>query len=355
MKKLILFVLLLNSALRLLAQPTITTAQLPYAGLAYINSVDSSFTASIPAGGAMQTWNFSTLLTQDDLDSIGFINASVTPYVNDFPGANLAANSTTDSIYSYFITNANGFYFKGIYFYGSNLPFPVNINKLVFNPANLSVPTPFTYNNTLTSFYRFVLDVDTGGAPYLRIISRTNQAFVADGYGTVQLPSSASYSNCLRIKVTETTYDSVLVDALGFGIYIPFSNSISQSTIYNFLRQAQPSLILSINADSLGTNGLSASWFQGTAITSVSDQQTSTSPSAINVFPNPASDLVMITLPDAGKQNDIFRLFDLQGRVIRETSLEGMNQYGFYVSNLAAGTYMWTVSGREQSGKLIVK
>jgi len=303
----------------------------------------------------MQTWNFSTSLTQDDLDSVGFISAAGTPYVNDFPGSNLAANSISDSIYSYFISNANGFYFKGLYFYGNSIPFPVNINKLVFNPANLYVPTPFTYNNTLSSFYRFVVDVDTGGAPYLRVISRTNQTYLADGYGTVQLPGAVSYSNCLRRKTTETKYASILVDALGIGFYLPVSNSVSQSTIYNFLRQAQPSLILSINADSLGTTGVSASWFQGTAITSVSDQPDANISAAINVYPNPANDLVMVNLPDVGGQNDVFLLLDLQGRVIRETSLEGMNQYGFYVNNLAPGTYIWKIQGREESGRLVVQ
>lgn len=352
MKKLFTLLVVINAAF-LQAQPTITTAQLPYAGLAYLNNVDTLFNVAIPPGGAMQTWNFSTSLNVDGLDTLGFINAAGTPYVNDFPGANLASNNTTDSVFTYFITNANGFYFKGIYFYGGTTPLPFNINKVVFNPANLYLPTPITYNTSLNTFYRFVVDVDTGAPPYIRVVRRTEQAFLADGYGTVQLPG-ASYPNCLRVKNTETAYDSISADLLGIGFYVSVSNSVTQTTLFNFIRQTQPALVLSITADSLGITGQTASWFEGTAVTSVSETP-APAKAAATVFPNPASNLVVVSLPESGRQQDVFRLFDMQGRVIRETSLEGMNQYGFYVNNLASGTYFWTIQGRGDSGRLVVQ
>lgn len=330
------------------AQITITTAQLPYAGLGYLNSVDTSFTIAVPAGGASQSWNFATLLTQDDTDTIGWTNAASTPYAADFPSSNLASHSANDSLYLYFTSSSNGFYINGVRYYGASAPF--GINKVTFNPANLYLPVPFTFSNTQNSYYRFVVDVDTA-LPYIRLIHRVNQTYDGDGWGALTLPN-ATYPSTLRIKNVQTTYDSLLTDVLGLGFYIPVSATASQNTNYYWLRMQQPSLVLTVFADSLGTNGISADFFQGTAITGIGEAPES-SGTNVNVYPNPATDMVTVLLPAPGTAGSVFRLMDISGRVIRETSLEGIQQYGFYVNHLPKGIYYW--SAEQSTGKLVVQ
>ncbi len=342
----LLFSLLLLGA-SLQAQITITIAQLPYAGLGYVNSVDTSFTIPVPAGGASTAWNFASLLTQDDTDTVGWTTASSTPYTADFPTANLASHSPTDSVYVYSTSNSGGYYLNGVRYYGVSAPF--GVNKVVFNPANQYLPVPFTYGSTQNSYYRFVVDVDTA-LPYFRLIHRVNQTYNGDGWGSLTLPN-ATYPNTLRVKNVQTTYDSLLTDVLGLGFYIPVSSTASQTTSYYWLRTQQPSLICTVIADSLGNNGVSAEFFEGTAVTGISET-TNTGATNVSVYPNPASELVTVLLPAPGTAGTIFRMTDIAGRVIRETSLEGMSRYGFYVNHLPQGVYTWSVN--QSSGKLIV-
>lgn len=348
MKKTLLFLVALAASGLLQAQITVTTAQLPYAGLGYVNAVDTSFTGPIPAGGVSQSWNFSTLLTQDDTDTLGWTTASSTPYTSDFPSSNLASHSANDSIYVYFTSNANGFYMNGVRYYGQAAPF--GVSKVVFNPANLYLPVPFTYGSSQSSYYRFVVDVDTA-LPYFRLIHRVNQTHNGDGWGSLALPN-ATYPNTLRVKNVQTTYDSLLTDVLGLGFYIPVSSTASQTTNYYWLRTQQPAMILSVIADSLGNNGVSADYFEGSAVTGIETPGNGTVTN-VDVYPNPATDLVTVSLPRTGTAASLFRLTDVAGRVVRETMLEGIQQYGFYVNHLQPGLYLWNVEGC--SGRLMVK
>lgn len=347
MKKSLFYLLFLSSFITK-AQITITTNQLPYAGLGYITINDSAFVQPIPAGGANQTWNLSGQLGNDYLDTLGWVSASSTPYQSDFPSSNLASHEPNDSIYAYFTTNSSGFYINGFRSYGTGLP----IDKLVFSPANLYIPTPFTYGSTLNSNYRFVVDIDTA-LPYYRLASSVAQTFNGDGYGSLQLPN-ASYPSTLRIKNVQTSYDTVYIDATGLGFYLPVFNQASQSTNFYWLRTAQPSLILEVSADSLGQLANSATYFEGTAVTSIADQPVATDQLPV-VYPNPASDLVNISIPDPGVDPIRFILLDAQGRVVRETILEQVWQYGFYVNKLPAGIYTWNLSGGVSAyGRLVV-
>lgn len=330
------------------AQITITSAQLPYAGLGYLTAIDTSYTNAIPAGGAAQGWYLVNQFTQDDVDTIGWTLASSTPYAADFPTSNLASNSQTDSVYIYSTSNASGYYLDGVRYYGTAAPF--GVSKVVFNPASLYLPVPFTYGDSQSSYTRFVIDVDTA-LPYVRLIHRVNQTYDGDGWGSLSLPNG-TYPNTLRIKNVQTSYDSLLTDILGLGFYILVNSTASQNTNYYWVRQQQPALVLTINADSLGTTGISAEYLEGTSIAGT-EELVSPKETNVSVYPNPATDLVTVQLPTPGTASSVFRLTDITGRVIRETSLEGMNRYGFYVNHLPQGVYTWTVD--QSSGKLIVR
>lgn len=350
MKRNLLFALLL-APLFSVSQITINTTQLPYPGLAYIMVSDTLLNTPVPPGGTNQSWDFSSL-NNDGQDTSAYISAAGTPFISDFPTSNLASHSPQDSAFVYMTTNTNGFYIDGTRLYGDTSALPLPINKIVFNPAFLVIPTPFTYGNTRNSSYRFQLDFSFQGTP-ARLISNTQQVFEGDGYGSLQLPN-ASYPNTLRIKNTQTSFDSLLLDATGLGFYVLVNSSSSQSTLYQWLRAAQPAVLLTITADSLGLTAESADFFEGTAVTGISSIDAN-QPAIVRVYPNPASEYVFVSLPEAGTPSDFLQIFDMTGRMLTEKPLEGLNQYGFEVTSLSEGVYTWNIPSRNASGRLVIK
>lgn len=349
MKKLVLFSICLVPLL-LQGQITINSSHLPVAGQVFVNAIDDTYNAPLLPGGASQTWNYTGLLNLDQ-DTTAFLNAAATPYgPSDFPSSNLAIHTPADSMYLYASTNTGGLSIDGYYFYTSSPPF--GQNAIPFNPSYLFIPTPFTYLDTQSSYYKYVIDIDTA-LPYIRFVHQVNQAFVGDGYGTLQLPT-ATYANTLRIKATETIIDSLLADTTGNGTYFMIDPpSVTQLSNYYWVQAAQPILLLSIASDSLGVTGNNSSY--NLASTTSVQEPSPVSTANVHIYPNPASGLVNVTLLKEGTSNTVFRLFDVQGRVIRETPLEGMRQYGFYVNQLERGVYLWTVDEAGAQGKLVVE
>ncbi len=348
MKK-ILFLLITLTPLLLNAQITITSSHLPFAGQTYVNANDDTYSATIPPGGANQTWNYTGLLNTE-LDTTAFLSAAATPYASSFPGSNLAIYTMSDSLYLYLTTNTNGLYIDGYYFNNANPPF--GQNAIPFNPSNLFVPTPFTYQDTRTNTYKYVIDIDSV-LPHLRFVHHVEQSFLGDGYGTLQLPS-ATYNNTLRIKSTELQMDSLLFDTIGNGSYFLIDPPVvSQHSSFLWFRASQPSLLLNLASDSLGIIGENSSYLYASA-TSVQETPAQKATN-VRVYPNPARDFVQVSLLKEGDRNTLFRLSDIQGRVIRETSLEGMSQYAFYVNHLSAGVYIWSVPALNAQGRLIVE
>ncbi len=70
---------------------------------------------------------------------------------------------------------------------------------------------------------------------------------------------------------------------------------------------------------------------------------------SIKVFPNPVSDLLNVQFEDMNMENAKYQLFDLQGKLIEEKSLNSItNQID--ASTLPNGTYMLNIN---QSDKLL--
>ncbi len=348
MKKILLFVLLFSSQL-IVAQITINSTHLPTAGQTWIEAVDEFYNAPITPGGANQVWNYSSLLTTT-IDTTQLVTAASTPYgASDYPASNLAILQAEDSTYLYITSGTSGLYLDGYYFYNVEPPF--GQNKIAFSPAYRFVPTPFTYLDNYISNYKYVIDVDTA-LPYIRFVHYVDVNFLCDGYGSLQLPG-VTHPNTLRIKQTETSIDSLLADTAGNGNYFSFSPpSVEQTTSYRWFKASQPSIVLTLEADSAGTLCNRSTYMYNSFTTSVGEIPSTTA--TVNVFPNPTTALVNVVLPQEGTQDDIFQLFDINGKVIRETSLKGIKQYSFYVNNLQSGVYLWSIPGMQSQGKIIV-
>lgn len=349
MRKGLLFILLFSSHCTI-AQITINSTHLPPAGQTWIEAIDEFYNAPITPGGANQIWNYSGLLTTT-LDTTSLLTAASTPYgASDYPASNLAIHREEDSAYFYLTTNASGLYLDGYYFYTAQPPF--GQNKIPFTPAYRFIPTPFTYLNNYVSIYKYVIDIDTA-LPHIRFVHHVDVNFLCDGYGSLQLPG-ITHPNTLRAKQTEIIIDSLLADTVGNGTYFSVAPpTLEQNTSYRWFKGTQPSIILTLEADSAGTQCNRCGYLYNYFTTSVIENPTGVA--TVNVFPNPATTLVNVSLPQEGTSKDVFQLYDITGKVIRETSLQGMKQYSFYVSGLQSGIYMWNINGLGAIGKLVVE
>jgi hypothetical protein len=76
--------------------------------------------------------------------------------------------------------------------------------------------------------------------------------------------------------------------------------------------------------------------------------------SIINVYPNPATNMVNIILPE-NIPHAFFTLYDMQGKMIIKQEVN--NQEGVSVNNLAAGIYLYKVTTTKEiyQGKIIIK
>jgi hypothetical protein len=321
------------------AQITITTADLPTAGSSYILASDTVYSDLISPGGPNQVWNYSQLANHGQ-DTLAFQAAAGTTYASSFPGANLAVNSPADSVWAYFISNTNGLYLKGVYTYSAAGFGGVSNTALVYNPSQIYAPTPFTYGNTRNEVSRFQLDINST-TPHIRVIHRTESTLTGDGYGSLTTPY-ATYSNTIRIKSVDLSYDSIYVDLLGFGFYTLAQSQQSQVSSYKWYKNGNPSLVLSLNADSLGINVSGADFLfvpGATGINNLSSQE------KLKAYPNPANDLLVIEIPSELKSQATIQIYNNAGQLVNNVSVSDIDQYMLDVKQYPAGLYSYILTG----------
>ena len=349
MKK-FLTLFLLSLAIASKAQITITTADLPTVGSGYILATDTLYTDIISPGGANQVWNYSQLSNHTQ-DTLLFQAAAGTPYVSNFSGATMAVNSPADSAWIYFLTNPNGLYLKGAYTYSVAGIGGVSNIALVYSPAQIYTPTPFTYGSTRNEVSRFQLDI-TSTTPHIRVVHRTESTITSDGYGSLTTPS-ANYANTIRIKSVDLSYDSIYVDLLGIGFYTLAQTSQSQSSNYKWYKNGNPSLVLSLNADSLATTVSGADFLYvpgATGINALASQET------IKAYPNPASDILLVDIPKDLKLESTLRVYNNAGQLVNTVTINDIDRYMLDVKQYPAGLYSFILTGtKTYSSRFVVQ
>ena len=194
--------LLLSGLLPIIAfaQPTITQSDLPGAGLEIRMAKDTAYHVAVPGGGTNQTWNYASW-TYTQVDTTGFVSATGTPYAGLFPLANLATYSPSSNTWEYFISNSSGFASNGA---------RTSSLTIVFNPAEMYFPVPFTYGSHLVTTARAQIDTIISLLAYRQVLTIQN-IFDGDAYGTLNIPGN-SISNVLRMKRALHEADSTFVN-----------------------------------------------------------------------------------------------------------------------------------------------
>jgi len=331
------------------AQITINQSDLPVVGFAFVTAQDDNYVASIPAGGANQTWNYSGLLNLNQ-DTVAFFAAAGTPYAAQFPTANLATYSPSDGSYSYFSSNSTGFYQNGISDSG------VTGGFISFNPANLFIPVPFTYNSTRTSNSRAVIEMidSSSGTPLgIRISHNVTSNFVCDGWGTLILPNG-THNNTLRVQIAEHANDSLFVDLTGLGFYTLFGADTATLFSYRWVTNGPAAYLLGIEADSVGTTSVSSEYLLNHIL--LGTNQVSAADNGVFVYPNPAAGEVNFKWNSSLNPTGLV-LSDALGRRVMNVEMQGMSKLALPVSGLPNGIYYYQLkldNGTMEKGKFVI-
>lgn len=327
------------------AQITLTDADIGATGSTYYLGVDSSLDSTFTLGnpGPNQTWNFSALGI-DDLDTINFLDPSLTPYGADFPTSNLCITQGSTPGYAYLEYNSSLLQIIGL------AGDPANIGQIFILEQEdpLVVATfPFTYGDVTND--TSIIDVTIAysvfpGTDSVRYRNVVNRELTGDAYGDLNLYSGTF--NTLRVKDISQASDSIWIHSI-------FGWTLAQDSMYT---------------DSTFTwwgNGagyiLAEASYSGPVLTDISYQDpnivSNVKPLALQfeTFPNPATDRIIIRREKSTLAE--LELVNLQGQLMWQGQSKSF-ETEISVSDFPPGTYLLKIrdpkSGIVNSGKISI-
>lgn len=313
---------LLIQPLESLAQPTLTATGInPTLGMTLTYySVQSQYSPG--NSGANQTWNLSTM-SGTSLGLTTIVTASSTTYGSQFSNANIAY-STPGSGVSYIKTSSTAQQNYGM------APESGAAVLSYYNPEDL-LRFPFTYNDTYS---------DTWGVTFVSgtTFYRTGTTTVtADGYGTLITPTG-TYTNVLRVHFYQSYRDSAY---MGMPYIINYTNDE-----YIWYKDGYRTPLAGVyhTTNSISGDGYGASYPSlGSGV-----DETAGILSSLSVFPNPASDMLNITLETENSGQIAITMSDVTGRLTQVSAIadavQGVNNIVLDVSSLSPGIYYMTLT-----------
>lgn len=239
-----LFLIVSRSAF---AQITLTYDDIPSVGDTSIMAQDTTDLNNLSVGdaGVNKYWDLSGI-SKDVMDTSIFLNPASTPFVSDFPDANLAGLDA-DSFYFYIDTSANKIESLGG---AGDIIGNGTIAVIKFNPTQTQMLIPTTY---LTSFidtmgYDFKFNGSSWGFDSIRVKSITYRYDTVDAWGSIKTPRGIF--SCIRQKTIEKKYDSTWIKY--FGLWISAGDDTVQSTSYSWKTNGKNSTLAEIAIDEYG-------------------------------------------------------------------------------------------------------
>ena len=301
----------------LIAQPTLTASgTAPIVGYTTFTIMNEGFLEG--PSGANQTWNF-TSIGNISANADEYVTVASTPYASQFPNANLASSS-----FSYFNSNITAFTLVG----------KVSPGGVVYNYSNGEdiMRFPFTYNDTYTDQWAVNF---TSGIDFFRTASTT---VTADGYGTV-ITQNGTYDNALRFHFVQTYHDSSSAFELDY---------VNEQYLWYKEGIKEPLAFTSV----FTTLGGNPSTSGGYATVTVGVEETTISSAALNLFPNPATASISLSLNDEYIGNAKIIILNQLGQqvsAVESCNLMAANAMQIDVAHLRNGFYTLQIISDENA------
>ena len=314
-----------------MAQPVITyNGNAPQIGDVYHLSVDTNYFNPGTAGGN-QSWDFS--------DAIPILSSEITvmapestPFSDTFPEANIAfhIDASPGSPEQFIYRQINS---SEMLYYGS-VNDPGSTYEIIshYTDAQKQMQYPFSFSNTYTDsfFTSFSLTLIIG----TRVTHhRGTVTATADAWGSVKTPAG-TYGNALRVKQENTSIDSVFSN----GELI--STATTTSTYYAWYTATSHYPVAQIaDYGEMGQRFGYASFGDG-----IKDNPL---PTQVKIYPNPATDMVNLELPDGITGEVEIDLVNTSGQKLLQLKKTGNRQFSADVCRLSPGIYFIKINNNE--------
>lgn len=331
-----------------MTQPVLDQSGVGAVGSVYYIGIQDSIPPGvvIGSGGANQSWSLHFLVATS-LDTISYVTPASTGHAADFPTSNLAIQQASlNNGFGFMDSNVGYLHLLGFSADLLGTGDPIVAHQ---NPALVVSQFPFTYLDTYTdtSTIDVTLDASGFGIPLVDSARYKNiqwRDVLADGYGTLELPTSMK-SNVLRIREINTQTDSIWIHTF-FGWQL-YSDSVYTDSTFTWSDNSSGYLLAQAEYSGGMLDNIRSQDF---VLVGRSEPVTT----QFQVYPNPATERIVVK---GNGQISEMRITDLQGRLVAVQNITGA-QTEFSVAGLPRGCYLYTLLGGErlavQSGKLLL-
>lgn len=318
------------------AQISIIRAEMPQSGdtLRVMNATSSSSLGPrLAATGANYNWDFSDLQpTSDEL--LSYRLGIQTPYFFFLTAYGTQVQESLnlfvvnlEQLYDFYSLNNNRFAVIGKGFTVTGLPLPA-----FFSDPDEMFFLPLTYQRNDSSTFAFSLSIPTVG----EYRSRGGRKTEVDGWGTIKTPQGTF--DCLRVKSTVRTLDSITFN--GFSIGIPLRTEVQ----YYWLAKNEKAPILKATGNSFfGQFTPNVIQYRYNAPVLVPPVKVQVEAGKVLLYPNPTSEILYLSVNSIDRIEAV-QLFDEYGKLVKV--FEGNPTAGIDIRDIQSGLYTVRVYGQ---------
>jgi hypothetical protein len=330
--KLLLITGLVTFGLYSNAQLTLTKAgQEPVAGDVNIRQEYDTLGALPKSSGANQNWNFSGLLVTTFTSNSNYVSASVVPSSSLFPGTTLVEDLGGGSYNYWKSTSTPTTQFEFLGNYDVNPP----ASGFRFTTPEKLVMWPMAPGATFTNAF-------SGNFLGTGLSGNVNgtSTVTSSGTGTITLPGGATYANVIQLKTLQRVVSSITI----LGTSISYTDQVTNYRYYH-ASQKFPLLTAEYYISKDGTTIDTSLTIQLNKNITVGLKDVFVKEN-LNVYPNPAKNIVNIDLTNKNGEECRVNLFSTTGQLMKEINLgkELKIEQKINVSDLPKGIYLMTTT-----------
>ncbi len=306
------------------AQLTLTKlANEPVAGNTYTNVAYDSVAIIPKSTGAAQVWNFSAATKRVGSNveiPYSFTTAAAVASASNYAGCNLVEVGNSGSVYTYYKTTPTQFELLGQSFSGGGFNFS--------NSAIVAVwPIAFGYN---------VIDPIAGSVTLGALTANAtgNQTVSASGNGTLILPGGITLSNVLQVRATQSLTASLLI-----------ATATINATNFQYYHASEKFPIVNVSYQRIVTAGSSPTVTAGMSINAsaipIGLKEYNLSASDVQLYPNPATDLVMLEFTNPSINAFELEVYNQLGQLVHRKAYTNTNTASCHLNELSTGIYFF--------------
>jgi hypothetical protein len=300
--------------------------------------------------GANQSWDFTNVIMQQNLEEWRFLDPINTPFANDFPTANMSVlvieQAYADTFYLFFRVENTVFLQLGfaISYQGTSH---------VAYDSSSTMPLPLAMGSQWTEVDSFQFTLPS----YIEETVELVEAEV-DAWGSITIPNRTL--NCLRLQEKYTEITNIYINN------ILFSSDTSRYINYEWLGQE---LLLIANASSqendTNPNFTQASYFMRDVTNPNFLEDKTTQLSEFTLFPNYPNPFNPVTTIEfyLPKTDEVtLKIFNVLGEelttLLSASLLSGFHTYQWNASNMPSGIYYYQIQAgdfREVKKMILMK